>query len=268
MRCTCNHRRPGVMVATSLSTREVTMAHVVTRGQVTGPRRLGLLPAEATSFVGRDDELAGIAALLGTARLVTVVGPAGSGQDPAQPCAPRRTRPAGSRTASGSSTWARSATPAWSAGAVAAALGVAGGGDRATLAGRPRPPARQGAAAHPGHVRAPGRRLRARSPTPCCAPLQGSPCSPPAGSRSTRRASTPSRCCRCPPRATAVDLFAQRAAAVLPGFTRHAARTGRTSCGCAGGSTASRSRSSSPPCGCARCRCRSWQASWSPASGR
>jgi predicted ATPase/DNA-binding NarL/FixJ family response regulator len=56
------------------------MAHVVTRGQVTGPRRLGLLPAEATSFVGRTTELAGITALLGTARMVTVVGPAGVGK--------------------------------------------------------------------------------------------------------------------------------------------------------------------------------------------
>jgi predicted ATPase/DNA-binding NarL/FixJ family response regulator len=68
------------MVATSLSTREVTMAHVVARGQVTVPRRLGLLPAEATGFVGREDELAGLASLLGTARLVTVTGPAGVGK--------------------------------------------------------------------------------------------------------------------------------------------------------------------------------------------
>ena len=56
------------------------MAHVVSRGQVTGPRRLGLLPAEATSFVGRAAELAGITALVGTARMVTVVGPAGVGK--------------------------------------------------------------------------------------------------------------------------------------------------------------------------------------------
>jgi non-specific serine/threonine protein kinase len=56
------------------------MALVVSRGQVTGPRRLGLLPAEATSFVGRAIELAGIAALLGTVRMVTVVGPGGVGK--------------------------------------------------------------------------------------------------------------------------------------------------------------------------------------------
>ena len=56
------------------------MVLVVSRGQVTGPRRLGLLPAEATSFIGRTVELAGITALLGTARMVTVVGPAGVGK--------------------------------------------------------------------------------------------------------------------------------------------------------------------------------------------
>ncbi|MCW2893867.1 MAG: ATPase-like protein, partial [Actinomycetia bacterium] len=55
------------------------MVLVVSRGQVTGPRRLGL-PAEATSFVGRTIELAGITALLGTARMVTVIGPAGVGK--------------------------------------------------------------------------------------------------------------------------------------------------------------------------------------------
>jgi non-specific serine/threonine protein kinase len=56
------------------------MALVVSRGQVTGSRRLGLLPAEATSFVGRTTELSGIAALFGVARMVTVIGPAGVGK--------------------------------------------------------------------------------------------------------------------------------------------------------------------------------------------
>jgi predicted ATPase/DNA-binding CsgD family transcriptional regulator len=56
------------------------MALVVSRGQVTAPRRLGLLPAEATSFVGRTTELAGISGLLATTRLVTVAGPAGVGK--------------------------------------------------------------------------------------------------------------------------------------------------------------------------------------------
>src|SRR5581483_10770602 len=56
------------------------MALVVSRGQVTGARRRGLLPAEATSFVGRTAELAGIAALLAAVRMVTVTGPAGVGK--------------------------------------------------------------------------------------------------------------------------------------------------------------------------------------------
>jgi predicted ATPase/DNA-binding NarL/FixJ family response regulator len=56
------------------------MANVVARGQVTGQRRLGLLPAEATGFVGREDELAGLASLLRASRLVTVSGPAGVGK--------------------------------------------------------------------------------------------------------------------------------------------------------------------------------------------
>jgi predicted ATPase/DNA-binding NarL/FixJ family response regulator len=56
------------------------MAKVVAPGQVTGLRRLGLLPAEATGFVGREDELARLASLLGTVRLVTVAGPAGVGK--------------------------------------------------------------------------------------------------------------------------------------------------------------------------------------------
>jgi predicted ATPase/DNA-binding CsgD family transcriptional regulator len=61
-------------------TREVTMVLVASRGQVTGQRRHGLLPAEATSFVGRNAELAGISGLLGSTRMVTVVGPAGVGK--------------------------------------------------------------------------------------------------------------------------------------------------------------------------------------------
>jgi predicted ATPase/DNA-binding CsgD family transcriptional regulator len=56
------------------------MADVVLRGPVTGPRRLGQLPAEASSFVGRAAELTGIAALLGSARMVTVTGTAGVGK--------------------------------------------------------------------------------------------------------------------------------------------------------------------------------------------
>jgi predicted ATPase/DNA-binding CsgD family transcriptional regulator len=43
-------------------------------------RRLGQLPVEVTGFVGRERELSSLAALLGTARLVTVTGPGGVGK--------------------------------------------------------------------------------------------------------------------------------------------------------------------------------------------
>ena len=56
------------------------MADVVLRGPVRGPRRLGQLPAEASSFVGRAAELTGITALLGIARMVTVTGAPGAGK--------------------------------------------------------------------------------------------------------------------------------------------------------------------------------------------
>src|SRR5207302_5569645 len=41
---------------------------------------LGSLPAEATSFIGRRDELAEVRRTLSTARLVTLVGPGGVGK--------------------------------------------------------------------------------------------------------------------------------------------------------------------------------------------
>jgi predicted ATPase/DNA-binding CsgD family transcriptional regulator len=43
-------------------------------------RHLGQLPVEVTGFVGRERELSSLAALLGTARLVTVTGPGGVGK--------------------------------------------------------------------------------------------------------------------------------------------------------------------------------------------
>jgi predicted ATPase/DNA-binding CsgD family transcriptional regulator len=55
------------------------MAKPVLSGQVTGRRRLDL-PAEAARFVGRGDDVSAITALLASARLVTVVGPAGVGK--------------------------------------------------------------------------------------------------------------------------------------------------------------------------------------------
>ena len=56
------------------------MALAAPPGHLCGPRRTGLLPAELTGFVGRKTELAGLAALLDTARLVTAVGPPGVGK--------------------------------------------------------------------------------------------------------------------------------------------------------------------------------------------
>ncbi|SDG65118.1 Predicted ATPase [Lentzea fradiae] len=58
--------------------RDVHLAAV--RGEL-GPRPVvDRLPMRLTSFVGRDDELADIAATLGRARLVTLVGPGGAGK--------------------------------------------------------------------------------------------------------------------------------------------------------------------------------------------
>jgi non-specific serine/threonine protein kinase len=56
------------------------MPNVVSEAQLGGIRRHARLPAEATGFVGRAKELAGITALLGLARLVTAIGPAGVGK--------------------------------------------------------------------------------------------------------------------------------------------------------------------------------------------
>ena len=56
------------------------MAHPVLAGQVAGLRRPGLLPAEANGFVGRASELLWLATQLRSARLVTVVGPGGVGK--------------------------------------------------------------------------------------------------------------------------------------------------------------------------------------------
>ncbi len=102
------------------------MAKVVARGQVTGPRRLGLLPAEATGFVGREDELARLASLLGTVRLVTVAGPAGVGKTR---LALRAAAEAADRYRDGAWLVDLGGTndPGQVAGAVAAALGVTPG---------------------------------------------------------------------------------------------------------------------------------------------
>ncbi|MGD0698640.1 MAG: LuxR C-terminal-related transcriptional regulator [Trebonia sp.] len=56
------------------------MAHPVLAGQVAGLRRPGLLPAEANSFVGRAGELLWLTTQLRSSRLITVVGPGGVGK--------------------------------------------------------------------------------------------------------------------------------------------------------------------------------------------
>ena len=56
------------------------MAQPVLASQVAGLRRPGLLPAEANGFVGRAGELLWLTAQLRSARLVTVVGPGGVGK--------------------------------------------------------------------------------------------------------------------------------------------------------------------------------------------
>jgi non-specific serine/threonine protein kinase len=56
------------------------MPDVVAKAQLGTGRRHAQLPAEATGFVGRSEELAAITALLGPARLVTAIGPAGVGK--------------------------------------------------------------------------------------------------------------------------------------------------------------------------------------------
>jgi predicted ATPase len=56
------------------------MPDVVSQARLGSARRHARLLADATGFVGRAEELAGVSALLGLARLVTAVGPAGVGK--------------------------------------------------------------------------------------------------------------------------------------------------------------------------------------------
>ncbi len=192
------------------------MANVVALGQVTGPRRLGLLPTQATGFVGREDELACLATLLRTSRLVTVAGPAGVGKTR---LALRAAAEAAGRYRDG--VWlvdlGGTDDPGQVAGAVAAALGVTAGDEAGW------PPVL-------GHLRrrelllildtcehlvdacgefadtvlrgAPGVTLIVTSRQPLDVPGEHAfPLLP------------------LPPDGTAVELFAQRAAAVVPGFS-------------------------------------------------
>jgi non-specific serine/threonine protein kinase len=102
------------------------MANVVSRGQVTGSRRLGL-PAEATSFVGRSIELGALTELLTTARMVTVTGPAGVGKTRTSVCAAAQVANQFPDGVCFTDLGAIS-DPGLVAGAVAAALGLPGNG--------------------------------------------------------------------------------------------------------------------------------------------
>jgi predicted ATPase/DNA-binding CsgD family transcriptional regulator len=196
--------------------REVTMAQVVSRSQVTGSRRLGLLPTETTSFVGRTMELAGITALLRTTRMVTVTGPGGVGKT--------RTSLLAAEIAADQyqdGAWfadlSEIADPDRVAGVVAAALGVSGDNEAAKgaallghLCGKQLLLVLDtcehlvdacGALADTVLRTAPGVTLLATSQQPLDTPGEHAfPLLP------------------LPAEADAVDLFTQRAAAVIPGF--------------------------------------------------
>jgi len=192
------------------------MANVVARGQVTGPRRLGLLPAEATGFVGREDELARLAALLRTVRLVTVTGPGGVGKTR---LALRAAAEAADRYAGGA--WLVDLggidDPGQVPGAVAAAIGVMPGDEPGQTPVLDHLRRRElllildtcehlvdacGEFADTVLRGAPGVTLIVTSRQPLDVPGEHAFPLPPL-----------------PPARAAVDLFAQRAAAVVPGFS-------------------------------------------------
>jgi len=192
------------------------MANVVARGQVTGPRRLGLLPAEATGFVGREDELARLAALLRTVRLVTVTGPAGVGKTR---LALRAAAEAADRYQDGA--WLVDLggidDPGQVAGAVAAAIGVMPGDEPGRTPVLDHLRRRElllildtcehlvdacGEFADTVLRGAPGVTLIVTSRQPLDVPGEHAFPLPPL-----------------PPARAAVELFAQRAAAVVPGFS-------------------------------------------------
>src|ERR1700761_6028408 len=193
------------------------MAHAASRGQVTGLRRTGRLPAEADSFIGRESELGAITALLQSARMVTVTGPAGAGKT--------RTALGAAARAAGQypdGTWLAELgavdDPARVAPAVAEVLGIADGGEEPALA------------AVLAHLR--GRELLLVLDTcehlvDACAAfadtvLRGAPgvtllatSRQPLDAHGEHAFPLPPL----PAEDEAADLFAQRAAAVLPGFT-------------------------------------------------
>ncbi|WP_052393632.1 hypothetical protein [Kutzneria sp. 744] len=60
----------------------MTETHMAVLRSEAGPKtRRRALPAQLTSFVGRAEERDYVAALLGTSRLVTLLGPGGAGKN-------------------------------------------------------------------------------------------------------------------------------------------------------------------------------------------
>jgi len=190
------------------------MAHAVFHGQVTTQRRPGLLPAEATCLVGRANELAGLTALLGTARMVTVVGPAGVGKTRV---GLRAASMAAGRFPDGVllADLAPATGPGQLTEAVAAALGLPAGADTDTVI---------------NHLR--GRRLLLILDTcehlvDACAAFADTVlrACPAVTMLATSRQPLDAQgehafpILPLPAEGDAVELFAQRAAAVLPGFT-------------------------------------------------
>ena len=193
-------------------------------------RRRRQLPVEVSAFVGRADELGALGRLLRDARHVTVTGPGGVGKTR---LALRAAADAADRYPDGSCLVELSELP-----------GPAGTDARAARDGRrprpraararsarrarrrPRPPARPAAAADPRHLRAP-RRPPARGSRPSCCATAGEvallttsrqPLRVP-GERVLRIGPLPvPGPGRDPAPGDAVELFAKRAAAALPGF--------------------------------------------------
>ena len=94
---------------------DVVLEQVGLPAQGSGATRPGALrgaPAALTSFVGRHSELDAVAAALGSARLVNLVGPAAWAR-PAWPSRPAAAPPVTTRAVPGSSTSSRSAATAW-----------------------------------------------------------------------------------------------------------------------------------------------------------
>ena len=185
----------------------------------------GTLPPQATGFVGRQAEIAQVSVALMESRLVTIAGTGGVGKTRV---AVRVAAQASGRYPDGVHLVELSAVRD-----PAAARVHRGGQPRparpgrpAAAGGRPRLPARAGAAAHPGHLRAPGRRVRRAGGRGAARGARGHPAGDQqAAARRARREHLPAAPAARSRRrdeasdSDAVALFAQRAAAVVDGFT-------------------------------------------------